>query len=59
MWSSDETGSGDVCPKGSSLLDIDLGDDRQMERLQAAAECLMYLQGYKKSHQQNSGPDVF
>ena len=30
-----------------------------MERLQAAAECLMYLQGDKNSHQQNSGPDVF
>ena len=44
MGRSEETGSGDVCPKESSLLDVASGDDRQMERLQAATECLMYLQ---------------
>ena len=42
---SEETGSVDICPKESSLLDIASGDDRLMERLQAATECLMYLQG--------------
>ena len=59
MGSSEETVSGDVHPKESSLPDIASGNDRQMERLQAAAECLMYLQGDKISHQQNSGADVF
>ena len=59
MGNSEETGSGDVRPKESSLLDIASGDDRHMERLQAAAECLMYLQGDQNNHQQNSGPDVF
>ena len=59
MGSSEETVSADVCPKESSLPDIASGDDKQMGRLQAAAECLKYLQGNKNSHQQNSIPDVF
>ena len=29
-----------------------------MERLQAPAECLIYLQVHQSSHQRNSGPDV-
>ena len=58
MDKANEKGSGDIQQKSASLLAGNSHEDDNMDRLQAAAECLLYMQNDNDT-EQRPGIDVF
>ena len=58
MDKANEKGSGDIQQKRDSLLAGNSHEDDNMDRLQAAAECLLYMQNDNDT-EQRPGIDVF